>query len=212
MAYGMRSRSRRSSMRGAKRRLSYGRKVPVPKKRRTTRTYTRNNSYAINTLARDVRYLKRARYGSVQKNLQVLPPGRPLTPTSRQPVLCCINNIQADNPLSGSTGAPWYQVNSAGSLTEVSRFTRNDQTYFEQQNDDIIDGGVALLGAIKLTFRIDCIPDNGNQISNKRIRIDMFKQRSNALVSPPNVGDLQQLPAVAAINKLQNMANPTLNK
>ena len=208
----MRSRyGRRPPMRGAKRRLSFGR-TKIPKKRRTTRTYVRSNALAVRRLTADVRYLKRARYGSVQKNLQVLPAQRPLTPTATQPVLCCINNIQADNVVSGANGAPWYQVNAAGSLTEVSRFTRNNDTYFDQMNDDIIDGGVALLGAIKLTFRINCIPDNGVQISNKRVRIDMFKQRSSALVSPTTLQDVQQLPAIAAINKLQNMANPTLNK
>lgn len=211
MAYGMRSRfGRRGPMRGSRRRLNYGKKVAVPKKRRTTRTYTRRNSFAINDLARDVRYLKRARYGSVQKNLQILT--RPLTPTATQPCFCVINNVQADNPASGAVGAQWYQLNAAGISTIVSNFERNDATFWDQQNDDIVDGGVALLGAIKLTFRIFCDPDNGQQISNKRVRIDLFKQRTQALVTPTALADVQQLPAVSAQTRLLNMANPALNK
>jgi len=210
MAYGpMRKRGRSYGGRGRTTR-SIRRKVPVPKKKRTTRTYARTNALAVRKCMRDVAYLKRARYGSVQKNLQVL--NRPLNPTSRQPCLCVINNIQADNPDSGATGAPWYQLDTAGGANTVSRFVRNDNTYWDAQNDDIIDGGVALIGAIKLTFRIFCDPDQGVQITNKRVRIDLFKQRTKALVTPNNVNDLQQLPAVNAMQRLRNMANPTLNK
>lgn len=199
---------------GRTRRTYRPRKMAVkpPPQKKTTRTYVRRNAYAVNRLMRDVRYLKQARYGAVQKNLQVLPPSRPLTPTATQPVLCCINNIQADNITSGAQGCPWYQVTTTGELNIISRFQRNNDTYFDQMNDDIIDGGIAYLNYLKLTIRINCIPDNGVQISNKRVRIDMFKQRTSALVSPVNLADVQQLPAVAAIQKLNNMANPTLNK
>lgn len=165
---------------------------------------------AINSLSRDVKYLKMARYGAVQKNLQVL--NNAVTPTSTQPVFCCVNNIQADNPTSGSQGCPWYQLSAAGGSTVVARFVQNNQTYFDQMNDDIIDGGIAHIGKLKLTFRIFCSPDNGVQISNKRVRIDLFKQRSRALVTPLSLGDIQQLPSVAAQQKLLNMANPALNK
>lgn len=201
---------RRRSARGASRRPSSRKKVPLPKKRRTTRAYTRHNSVAINQLARDVKYLKVARYGSVQKNLQIL--SRPLQPTATQPCFCVINNIQADDPVSGASGAQWFQLDPGGTSTIVSRFERNDLTYFDQQNADIIDGGVAFLTSIKLCFRIFCDPDNGQQISNKRVRIDLFKQNSKALVTATSGSDIQQLPATTAQRKLRNMATPTLNK
>jgi len=186
--------------------------VPVPKAPRTvkSRYYVRKNAYAVNRLARDVRYLKMAQYGHTQKNLHVLTTD--LTPTSTQPCLCVINNIQADNPESGSLGSQWYQINDAGASEIVARFERNDNSYWDQQNEDIIDTGIAFLTSIKLTFRIFCDPDAATQISNKRVRIDLFKQRTRALVTPNTLGEIQQLPSVNAQSKLFNMATPTLNK
>ena len=212
MAY---ARMRRTSTRRRRpyRRGSTRKAVPVPRAPRTlkSRYYVRKNAYQINRISRDVRYLKMARYGAVQKNLHIL--NRQLTPTSTQPVLGVVNNIQADNPESGALGAPWYQLDATGtSNTVVSRFIRNDDTYWDQQNLDIVDGGIAFIHDLKLTFRLFCDPDSGVQISNKRVRIDLFKQKTRALVTPQSLGDIQQLPAVAAQVKMRNMANPTLNK
>jgi len=211
MAYGMRSSSgRRRGMPSRMRRSRSRRKVAVPSKKRTARTYTRQNSFAINSLARDVKYLKMARYGAVQKNLHVL--STALVPTSTQPCFCVINDIQSKNPLTLAVGCPWYQLNTSGASTIVSRFENNDATFFNQMNNDIIDGGIAYITSLKLCFRIFCNPDSTTQISNKRVRIDLFKQRSRALVTPNALGDIQQLPSVAAQTRLQNMANPTRNK
>ena len=183
--------------------------VKVPPKKRTQSTYVRSNARAVNRLAADVRYLKQARYGAVQKNLQIF--STAVVPTATQPVFFVCNNIQATNPLTGAQGCPMYQLNAAGASTIVSRFIQNDNTYFDKMNDDVIDGGIASISAIRMCFRIFCNPDSTNQISNKRLRIDIFKQKSRSLVTPSTIGDIQQLPAVAAQNKLLNMANPTLN-
>lgn len=186
--------------------------VPVPKAPRTlkSRYYVRKNAYAVNRLARDVRYLKMARHGEVQKNLQILT--RPLQPTLTQPCFCVVNDIQADNPVSGAAGAPWYQLNAGGTSTIISNFQRNNATFWETQNADIVDTGSFFLSYCKLTFRIVCTADNNLQISNKRVRIDLFKQRSKALRTPSTLADIQQLPAVGAQTRLLNMAVPTLNK
>lgn len=210
MAYGTSMRRTYGRSTRARPRRYRKKAVPVPRKKRTTRTYTRSNALAVNRLAADVRYLKMARYGAVQRNLHVL--NTAIIPTSTQPVFCCINNIQSDNITSGSQGCPWYQLNTAGASTIVARFVNNDNTYYDQMNDDIIDGGIAYISALRLCFRIFCNPDGNSQISNKRVRIDLFKQRSNALVTPSALGDIQQLPAVAAQTKLRNMANPALNQ
>ena len=68
------------------------------------------------------------------------------------------------------------------------------------------------LSALKLTFRVACIPENNVQISNRRVRIDIFKQRSSALKTPSSISDIQQLPSVNAQTRLANMARPDLNK
>lgn len=47
------------------------RKVAVPKKKRTAKTYVRNNARAINTLHRDIKYLKMAQHGSFQMSRQM---------------------------------------------------------------------------------------------------------------------------------------------
>lgn len=198
------------------RRTSTKKMPPIPRTKRTTRTYTRKNAIAVRSLARDVRYLKMARHGEVQTNLQILT--RPLRPTSSQPCFCVINDIQADNPVSGNAGAPWYQLNAGGASTITSNFQRNNDTFYNLQNNDIVDTGSFFLSGLKLTFRLDAIPvinptvpEDAN-ISNKRVRIDIFKQRSRALKTPISLGDIQQLPAVNAQTRLSNMATPTLNK
>ena len=184
------------------------RKVPLPKKKRTQ--YTRTNALAVRKCMRDIAYLKRASYGSVQKNLQVLT--RPLQPVGVQPVFCVINDVQADNPSSGAPGCPWYQLNTGGASTVVSNFARNNSTFWDSQNADIVDTGKYYLSALKLTFRAECIPENNVQISNRRVRIDIFKQRSSALKTPSTISDIQQLPSVNAQTRLANMARPDLNK
>jgi len=205
MAYGKRrSRSFKSTRSRYKKRSKM---VPVKRKKKTLSSYNRMNSMAINSLSRDVRFLKMARYGAVQKNLHVL--STALVPTSTQPCFCVINDIQSKNPLTLAAGCPWYQLNTAGASTIISRFENNDATYYNHMNDDIIDGGIAYITALKLCFRIFCNPDSTTQISNKRVRIDLFKQKSRALVTPNALADIQQLPSVAAQTRLQNMANPT---
>ena len=192
------------------RRTSTKKMPPVPRTKRTTRTYTRKNAIAVRSLARDVRYLKMARHGEIQRNLQTLT--RDLQPTLTQPCFCVINDIQADNPVSGAAGAPWYQLNSGGTSTIVSNFQRNNNTFWENQNFDIVDTGSFYLHELKLTFRINCLPDNNLQISNRRVRIDIFKQRSRALSTPSTLSTINQLPAVAAQTRLQRLARPDQNK
>lgn len=196
------------------RRTNYRRRktgVKPPPAKKTTRTYVRRNAYAVNTLMRDVRYLKRAQYGHTQKGLHIL--NRPLTPTATQPLFCCVNDLTAANPVIGFEGAPWYQLNPAGTAnTIVSNFVPNNNTYYEKMNSDVVDTGIAFINDLKLTFRIICNPDGGQQISNKRVRIDLFKQKSRALVTPVALAGIQQLPAVASQQKLQNLATPTLNR
>lgn len=185
--------------------------VAVPAKKRTTRTYTRSNAIAVNRLARDVRYLKVSQYGPLQKNLQVLRTG--MRPTETQPCFFVANNITCNNPDTNDVGCLVYQLNAAGTGTTVpTSFVRNDNTYFNQMNRDILEQGIALVREIKMTFRIQCIPEDGRQISNKRVRIDMLKQKSKSLVTPISLTDVQQLPATSAQLKLQNLANPAANR
>lgn len=183
------------------------RKVPLPKKRRPQ--YSRTNALAVRKCVRDIAYLKRARHGEVQKNLQIL--NRTLAPTATQPCFCVINDIRAENPVSGATGAPWYQLNAGGTNTVVANFVKNQDTYYSEMNSDIVDTGSFYLSKLKLVFRLVCVATNNVQISNKRIRIDFFKQKSRALKTPTALTDIQQLPAVAAQQKLLNMANPAQN-
>lgn len=205
--------AKKSYRRTYRRRSTYRRKVAVkpPPAKKTTRMYVRKNAFAVNRLMADVRYLKRAQYGDVQKGLHIL--DRPLLPTATQPCLCIVNDLQANNPVSGAAGSQWFQLDPTGTnYSVVSTFGNNDATYFAKQNQDIIDTGKAYIGAVSLTFRIFCDPDNGQQISNKRVRIDLFKQKSTALVTPTAVSQLQQLPAISAQLRLRNMATPTLNR
>jgi len=184
--------------------------VKPPPKKKTTRSYLRKSIYAVNDLHRDVQYLKRARYGQIQKNLHILT--RPLIPTATQPVFCCVNDLSAANAIIGQDGAPWYQLDAAGNTNNlVSYFEPNNNSYYDKMNADILDTGCAWVNEIKLTFRIFCEAENGVQISNKRVRIDFFKQKSRALVTPTALVSIQQLPAVAAQRKLRNLANPALN-
>lgn len=211
MAYARRL-YRRSSY-GTRRRPYPRRKMAVkpPPAKKTMRRYVRRNAYAVNTLMRDVRYLKQAQYGQVQKGLHIL--NRPLTPTQGQPVFCCINDLSAQNTVLGTDGAAWYQLDATGTINNIaSRFEPNNLGYYEKMNTDILNGGVAFINDLKLTFRIFCSPDSGQQISNKRVRIDFFKQKARALVTPTSLSAIQQLPSVAAQQRLRNMATPTLNK
>ena len=192
------------------RRTSTKKMPPVPRVKRTTRTYTRKNALAVRSLARDVRYLKMARHGEIQRNLQTLT--RPVQPTLTQPVFFVANDIQADNPVSGAAGCPLYQLNAGGTSTIVSNFQRNNNTFWEDQNLDIVDTGSFYLHSLKLTFRINCAPDNNVQISNRRVRIDIFKQRTKALSTPSTLSTINQLPAVAAQTRLQRLARPDQNK
>lgn len=205
----MRKRGRSYGARGRTAR-SVRRKVPLPKKKRTTRSYARTNALAVRKCMRDVAYLKRSQYGPVQKNLQVLRTG--MRPTATQPCFFVANNITCENPDTSDVGCQVYQLNPAGTgNTVATTFVRNDNTFFNQMNRDILEQGIALIGSIRMTFRIAAVPDSGRQISNKRVRIDIFKQKSKALVTPINLTDVQQLPAVPAQLKLQNLANPAAN-
>jgi len=205
MAYGKGPRSFRR-----KRSSSFRKKASrlVPRKKKTNRMYTRNQGMALMKLSRDVKYLKVARHGEVQKNLSIL--NRPLQPTALQPCFCVINNLQVTD--GAIQGCPWYQLNAAGASTIAAQFIRNDATFYEDMNSDIVDTGSFFLSKLELVFRIVCVADNNIQISNKRVRIDIFKQRSRALKSPDALGDIQQLPAVGAQTKLRNMAIPTSNR
>lgn len=210
MAY---ARTYRRRSYGARRRPYRRRKMGVkpPPAKKTMRRYVRKNAYAVNTLMRDVRYLKRAQYGQIQKGLHIL--ARPLTPTATQPIFCCVNDLSANNAVLATDGCPWYQLDAAGITNQiVSVFEPNNATYFEKMNFDILDTGVAFINDLKLTFRIACVADGGVQISNKRVRIDLFKQKSRALVTPTTLAAIQQLPSVAAQQRLRNLATPTLNK
>lgn len=190
----------------------YTRKAPAPKpQRKTTRTYARSNALAVRSCMRSIHRLKISQYGPIQKNLQVLRTG--MRPTSNQPCFFVCNNITCQNPDTSDVGCLVYQLNAAGTGNTIpTSFVRNNNSYFDQQNRDILEQGIALVRDIKMTFRIQCLSENGQQISNKRVRIDMFKQKSKALVSPLSLGDVQQLPAAVAQSKLRNLANPAANR
>lgn len=209
MAYARRTYRRTGA--GARRR-PYRRRAmvkPLPAKK-TVRRAVRKNQFAVNTLMRDVRYLKRAQYGQIQKNLQFLE--RALRPTSTQPVFFCANDLSANNAVLGTQGCACYQLDATGSTSNiVSYFEPNNNGYYNNMNGDILNAGVAYVNDVKLTFRIFCEPDNGVQISNKRVRIDLFKQKARAFVTPVALAAIQQLPSVAAQGRLQNLATPTLN-
>ena len=124
MPYGStyrRTRARRPG--GPVRRLKRATVRPPPKKR-TTRTYVRSNALAVNRLTRDVQFLKRARHGKVQMNLQHF--SVPIRPSSTEPYAIDITQFDYRRVNSANViipGTPVYQWDThAGGITTPASF------------------------------------------------------------------------------------------
>lgn len=201
----MRSRyGRRAPMRGARRRLNFRKKkVPVPKKRRTTRTYTRNNSRAINTLARDIKYLKMSQYGSIQRNFHT---SNLMVPYANQPILTDIMNFSART--ASDPGAKFVQYNNASPpvIGDVGNWTPSTNLFYSGQNVDIPDTGKYLALSCKVTLRFQATPS----VTDQRIRIDLFSIKATAIQQNQAGTPFYSMPQ--GLLQLTDLANPEKNK
>jgi len=203
MVYGMRrSSGRRTPMFGRRGRRPVRRKVPVPKKRRTTRTYTRRNSTAINSLARDVRYLKQARYGSVQRNFQT---SNLMIPLAGQPIITDLMDFSCVRS-TADQGARFgqYSTTTPPILQNVGQWSPSTNLFHRDQNLDLPDTGKYLALNCHITMRFQGTPS----AIDTRIRVDLCSVKK---VPQTRIGtDIFALPS--ALNQLTNLANPELNK
>ena len=202
----MRSRyGRRAPMRGARRRLNFRKKkVSVPKKRRTTRSYTRNNSRAINSLARDVKYLKMSQYGSIQRNFHT---SNLMVPFAERPILTDIMDFSCRRATtSGANFAQYDGGTPTNTLQTVGNWTPSTNLFQADQNIDIPDTGKYLALSCHVTMRFQATPS----ITDCRVRVDLFSVKRNAITSVPTGQPIFAFPN--ALLQLNNLANPELNK
>jgi len=185
--------------------------APAPKK--TVKTYVRKNAFKIADIKRDVRFLKMARFGSIQINFQKT--DRTLIPIKTRPVLFDMMDFtcrrDAAPPAPASSGCLCYQYNVAGSAVQAASTWHINSTlaanpYWLGQNRDIPDTGKYLPVSAQYTFRIEGNPS----LDNTRVRLQVFAVKSRTYV--PNSVASNNLVLPTALNNLENMANPVENR
>jgi len=209
MTYGYKNYRNRNS-KYSNRNSRYKRKVAVPKTKKPTRNYVKNNSKAINDLSRDIKKLKMSQYGRVQQNFQIA--NNTVSPTAALPVLFDATDITCFRERGGqifSQGCRMWQYNPLGVLGNPGGFNIQDNLgnpFWENQNNDIVNGGCYFPTYIKYFFEI-----SGNRsLDNTRVRVDFFSARTNTHIQSTSVADITRLPT--ALNHLSEMASPQENR
>jgi len=184
MAYGKRRRGY------GRKRTSYSRKktmVPVPKKKKTTRSYARSNALAVNRNTKLLQELKMSQYGSVQKNFQAS--RGTCNPVNGRPVLLDLSDFSKGDPTTSppTMGGYWYQKDVSGTLQQVNMWTEppaffGQNPFWQNVNKDIPNSGKIFECWQKITFKFE-----GNlRLTDTRIRIDLFRAKAKAFT--PNAG------------------------
>lgn len=204
MAYGKRSRSfGRKRTRGARKKAM----VPVPKKAKTTRSYTRTTALAVNRNAKLINELKMSQYGCVQKNFQVS--RATVTPFNGRPILFDLTDFSKADPTAVGgpvTGALWYQYSAGGTLQTINQWTSAPlglNPYFLGVNKDIPDSGKMYQMWQKTVLKIEGSPN----IDDTRVRIDVFRAKARAFTPNSNLTTTLILPN--ALNHFGGLADNT---
>lgn len=205
MAYGKSRKSTRGRRRG--RQL-----VALPRVKKATRRYVRKNAYAVNKLAKQVRSLQYSQYGCMQSGFHRM--STHVVPIARAPVLFdmldfSVDRLDTSTPPVTIPSGPFYQYQGVGpTLTAVARWNlaQVSSAFWQGENTDILDTGSYLACYMDYTFHIVGNAD----LDNTRVRIDIFRQKSNVLYDR----DPNQLPLTLpkALNQLDNIAMPHLNQ
>lgn len=204
MPYGTRSRK-----------TSYRRRKPskpaAPKVKKTVKTYVRKNAYKIADLKRDVMFLKKARHGSIQQNMQT---SNSMVPTSSYPLLTdltdfsCFRDATSEPPVPARQGCLFYQYTPAGLSAagpyNIQNFLGNP--YWQNQNIDQVDTGKYLPVMARYTIRVEGLPS----LDNTRVRIQVFQAKASTLVPATNTADALVLPT--GLQYLNDLADPTINR
>lgn len=207
MPYGQRRTYRKAPVRGRR-----PARPAAPKVKKTVKTYVRKNAYKIADLKRDVMFLKRARHGAIQQNLQTTD-GSPMFPTRSFPILTdltdftCYRPATTVPPVPARDGCRFYQYSPTGLQTTgiytINNF--NNSPYWKNQNVDTVDTGKYMPVMARYTIRVE----GRNSLDNTRVRIQVFQARSSAII-PFNASGVTSLPS--GLTFLDNMADPTLNR
>jgi len=141
MAYGKRRRTYRRKSTGRTRKKNV---VPVPRKKKTTRSTVRRTALAVNRNAKLIKELKMSQYGCVQKNFQISRGN--VNPVNGRPVLLDLSDFsKGDVTTSPPTiGGLWYQKDNAGVLQQVNMWTSQplgQNPYWLNVNKDIPNSG-----------------------------------------------------------------------
>lgn len=195
---------RRSSSRNTRYRRPYYRKkaVAVPKRKPTVRKYTRSNAMAINKLAKQVSWLKMARYGSIQRNFQT---SNLMSPVAARPILTDIMDFTCRRATSAGANFAQYNV-PLTSVETVGNWSPSTNHFHAGQNSDIVDTGKYLALSCHVTMRFQATPS----VTDTRIRVDLFSVKAHAIQQVLTGQPLFSMPT--ALLQLGNLANPELNK
>jgi len=208
MAYGNNKYSRNRKYSNSRSRGINKKKVAVPKTKKRAKDYTASNARAINSLSRSIAKLKMSQYGRIQQNLQTA--NGPITPTANYPVLFDATDFSCfrSGP-PAAQGCQMWQYNALGQLTTTGGFNIQDNLgnpYWENQNNDIVDGGCFFPTYVKYFIDVQGLPS----LDNTRVRFDFFSVKSSSQIQSTTSANLVTLPT--GLQHLDNMATPHLNR
>ncbi len=204
MAYARRYKSRKS---GARRSGSYGkgRRVPVPKKKKTPRAQSRYVAKQTNTNTRAIERLRMQSYGSIQRNFVHF--ADVVTVRDTRPILFDLMNFTKEESPT-QLGGLVYQQDASAAVAAVTHFktppTLAGNPFHAGYNSDSVGGGRYL--AIKATTVINIY--GRPNLSDCRVRVQVFSVKAGNTI--PNLSTLPQDNMVlpAALGNLQYMASP----
>lgn len=183
----------------------------APKVKKTVKTYVRKNAYKIADLKKDVMFLKKARHGSIQQNLQT---SNTMVPTSSYPLLTdltdftCFRTGSTTPPVPARQGCLFYQYTPVGLTAAGPYNVQNFETspYWKNQNVDQVDTGKYLPVMAKYTIRVE----GRAALDNTRIRIQIFQARASAIIPATSTANSLVLPT--GLQYLNDLADPTINR
>lgn len=194
--------------------------VPVPRKKKTARTYTRTNSLALNKLTRQVRTLREQTYGNFQQNVRGTQD--PLQIYKGFPLIVNMNDYTSNRsnnsvvPPIVSVGGRVFQVQApvppatdttVQPVTHWIRSDFSDSLYLSGQNRAIV-GDTGQYFALGNTTTLQFTVSSNASARPPRIRIDLFTFKPKGLIpntwSDPTQGRNRTFPWCAS--QLTDMA------
>jgi len=210
MVYGRKNSGMRRGVRGSTRR-TYRKKVPVPKAKKSPRTFARTTARGVNSNFRMLKQIQMKMLGHVQKNYHEWPVR--LSPTATSPICFDATDFSRNLGQAGA-GCAVFNLNQLGQVAVATNFRTqplcsSGNPFWEGTTADIPDTGRFTPIYAKYHFKIEGTAATG--LDNVRVHIQMFSMKAKALTQTLNTGNAAVV-MPQAMKHLTNMADPTKNR